>query len=200
MRKWLIYSYGNHANLYGSWWPQGMKLCKLKNLLWPIAGVESVLICQPCPFKLIFYSSPLSSQRVTLHCVHPVSFNWWEVPTRDWRVEGERGLGMSFLIFNFLIIFIVVWKLLSTFSHHRFPQLHSPPSPTLHPNPLGFVHGSVIHAPWWPFLTCSFLTLEPHSGSTRMLSWLQNLPALPFLRLQPYCIPATYFLSFTLQD
>ena len=33
---------------------------------------------------------------------------------------------------------------------HTFPP-HSSLPPTLKPTPFGFVHGSFMHVPWWPF-------------------------------------------------
>ena len=59
-----------------------------------------------------------------------------------------------FLFFNFISIFlfvIVIQAQLSPFSPHNSAlphQCHFPPSILPH---FGFVHGSFIHVPWWPF-------------------------------------------------
>ena len=64
---------------------------------------------------------------------------------------------LLFLYFLNFILFIVVRVQLSPFSHHYLPP--PPPPPTFDPSPFGFVHGSFIHVPWWPFSV--FPTLSP---------------------------------------
>ena len=50
-------------------------------------------------------------------------------------------------------IIIIIFLLLFKYSWLHFPSpLPLPPIPTLVPTPFGFVHGSFIHVPWWPFL------------------------------------------------
>lgn len=126
----------------GTHGPWGRKVCRLKNLLHPNVGVESVLICHPCSFKLIFFS-PLFNflEDYSLNCITQlVSTNG-----RYWQVIG------------------------------------------------GWMEKEV-----WRVLTRCFPTLEPHSGTICMLSWLQILRVLPFSQMSPHCIPGTHFFPLTL--
>ena len=69
-------------------------------------------------------------------------------PVNTWTSCCRRQANLYFIFKNNFCI--VVQVQLSPFSPPPCP----PPSlpPTLKPTPFGFVHGSFVHVPWWPFL------------------------------------------------